>query len=106
MTAPTPYFAAWRIADVRYDFGHLDPVRFKVPSEKLRRLVTVRCRFSSHVFTRAFDSELDPANAPVIMDGRRRRVFCPDRYRLSLHLPEAVSGLRDPRVYASDQGTA
>ena len=33
------------------------------------------------------------------MDGVRRRVFCPDRHRLSLHLPDAVRELREPRIY-------
>jgi hypothetical protein len=35
---------------------------------------------------------------PVILDGLRKRVFCPDRYRLSLHLPETVLGLCDVRA--------
>lgn len=102
MNTPAPYFAPLRIGAVVYDLGHLDPVRFQVPSEKLRRAITVRCRFSNHVFTRTFDPQSDPANAPAIMDGVRRRVFCPERYGLSLHLPTAIIGLRDPRTYVRE----
>jgi len=99
VTAPPPYFAPLHVGGVAYDLSHLDPVRFQVPSEKLRRAVTVRCRFSNHVFTRAFGPGTAPPDVPVIMDGVRQRVFCPDRYQLSLCLPSAVLRLRDPRIY-------
>jgi hypothetical protein len=94
MTAPPPYFAPLVVAGRIYDLGHLDPVRFQIASDKLHRAVTVRCRFSNHVFTRTFDPQFDGADAPLIMDGVRRRVFCPERYRLSAYLPAAAIGLR------------
>ncbi len=99
MTAPAPYFPPLNIGGTVYDLGHLDPVRFQVPSEKLRRAVTIRCRFSNHVFTRTFDPRVDPAGTTIVMDGIRQRVFCPDRYRMSVHLPGAIVGLREPRIF-------
>ena len=102
MTTPAPYFAPIRIGEALYDLGHLDPVRFQVASEKLRRPVTVRCRFTNHVFTRGFDPQVDDPSTSVIMDGIRQRVFCPDRYGLSLHLPAAILGLREPRIYVRE----
>ncbi len=102
MTAAPPYFSPLIVGGVPHDLGHLDPVRFQVPSEKLRRGITVRCRFSNHVFTRAFDTEADAADTPVIMDGVRRRVFCPNRYQLSFFLPGAILGLREPRIYVRE----
>lgn len=99
MTAPPPYFAPLHIGGAAYDLSHLDPVRFQVQSEKLRRAVIIRCRFSNHVFTRTLDSGTDSPGTPVIMDGVRQRVFCPDRYQLSLRLPGAVMVLRDPYIY-------
>lgn len=102
MTAPAPYFAPLNIGGTVYDLGHLDPVRFQVPSEKLRRAVTIRCRFSNHVFTRTFDPQVDTANTPIIMDGIRQRVFCPDRYQLSVYLPGAIIDLREPRIYVRE----
>jgi len=102
VTAAPPYFAPLIVGEVPHDLGHLDPVRFQVPSEKLRRGITVRCRFSNHVFTRAFDAEADAADTLVIMDGMRRRVFCPNRYQLSFFLPGAILGLREPRIYVRE----
>ena len=102
MTAAPSYFAPLTVGGVLHDLGHLDPVRFQVPSEKLRRAVTVRCRFSNHVFTRAFNSKADAADTPVIMDGVRRRVFCPARYQLSFCLPGAIQELRAPRIYVRE----
>ena len=102
MSAPEPYFKPLRVGGTLYDLGHLDPVRFKVASEKLRRSVTVRCRFTNHVFTRAHDPATDAADAAIIMDGVRRRIFCPARHRLSLHLPDAVRELREPRIYVRE----
>lgn len=102
MTTPEPYFAPIRFGEVFYDLGHLDPVRFQVVSEKLRRPLTVRCRFTNHVFTRGFDPEVDDASTPVILDGVRQRVFCAERYGLSLHLPAAILRLREPRIYVRE----
>ncbi len=105
MTATPPYFAPLIVGGVSHDLGHLDPVRFQVSSEKLQRGITVRCRFSNHVFTRAFDTEVDAADTLVIMDGVRRRVFCPNRYQLSFFLPGAILGLREPRIYVRETKT-
>ena len=102
MTTPAPYFAPIRVGEALYDLGHLDPVRFQVASEKLRRPVTVRCRFTNHVFTRGFDPLVDNLSTPVIMDGIRQRVFCADRYGLSLYLPTAILELREPRIYVRE----
>jgi len=102
VTAAPPYFAALIVGGVPHDLGHLDPIRFQVPSEKLSRAITVRCRFSNHVFTRAFDTKVDVADTSVIMDGMRRRIFCPNRYQLSFFLPGAILGLREPRIYVRE----
>jgi hypothetical protein len=102
VTVPEPYFAPVSIGGLFYDLGHLDPVRFQVASEKLHRAVTVRCRFTNHVFTRGFDDQVDNASTPVIMDGIRQRVFCADRYKLSLYLPAVILELREPRIYVRE----
>lgn len=102
MTTLEPYFSPIRIGEALYDLGHLNPVRFQVASEKLRRQVTVRCRFTNHVFTRGFDPLVDDPSMPVIMDGVRQRVFCANRYGLSLYLPAAILELREPRIYVRE----
>lgn len=99
MSSPPPYFGPLNVGNVIHDLGHLDPIRFQVPSEKLKRDLKVRCRFSNHTFTRSFDNEPDIATSLIIMDGPRQRVFCPERYQLSLHLPEVITRLRFPQIY-------
>jgi len=42
MTAPVSYFSPLNIGGIVYDLGHLNPVRFQVASEKLRRAVTIQ----------------------------------------------------------------
>jgi hypothetical protein len=74
-----------------YDLAHLDPVTIEKPQRPIRTW----CRFTTHVFSRApSDGEV----GPFIMDeGRRPRLFCPECYALSLHLPTARGLLADPR---------
>lgn len=95
--APGPYHAPLLIGGVPHDLGHLDPVRLEVSSEKLGRLVSAWCRFTTHTFTRAYQAG-DPG-PPILDEGRRPRTFCPDRYALSHHLPTAVGLLAQPRCY-------
>jgi hypothetical protein len=71
-----------------FDLSHLRPLEFVVPSKKLRREIRVWCRFTTHCFTR---KPTAGEAGPVLLDeGRRPRMFCPDRYRLSLALPDAI----------------
>lgn len=91
-----PYHSPVTVDDVTYHLGHLDPVTFHTHSTKLCRDVITWCRFTTHSFSRSPQS----GETPHVWDeGKRPRVLCPDRYRLSLHLPRAVEKLSDPRCY-------
>lgn len=88
-----PHHPPLTIQGTTYDLAHLDPVTFATPSRKLGRDIATRCRFTTHTFSRSPEAgEL----ADLVDEGRRPRVFCPDRHRLSLHLPSAVAQLADP----------
>jgi len=80
------------------DLAHLDPFVFEANSTKVPRPLRINVRFTNHCFSDAFDPARHPADAPVILDGRRRRAFCPDRYALSLHLPNLIRGLANPNA--------
>ena len=92
-----PYHRPIISAGTHYDLAHLDPVVIETPSDKLGRGIRTWCRFTTHVFTRRPEGN-EPG--PFIRDeGRRNRLFCPDRYALSRHLPEAMNRLADPRLH-------
>lgn len=92
-----PYHKPFTVDNRHYDLAHLDPITLSVQSEKLGRLVTVWCWFTTHTFSRRC---LSSETAPDFLDeGRRPRMFCPARYGLSFHLPAVVRQLADPRRY-------
>ena len=95
-----PYHQPVIVGNVTHNLDHLDPVTFNTPSEKLRREIVTWCRFTTHVFTR------QPAAAdrgPFLVDeGRRQRVFCPDRYSLSMSLPRIMRMMQDPGCYVTE----
>jgi len=88
-----PYYRSLVIQGIAYDLAHLDPMTFQTPSRKLGRDIATWCRFTTHTFSRS--PEAGEA-ADLADEGRRSRVFCPDRHRLSFHLPGAVAQLADP----------
>lgn len=95
-----PYHLPFLIGNTSYDLSHLDPVTFETPSIKLSRAILTRCWFTTHAFT---EGASDGHEGPILLDeGRRPRVFCPERYALSHHLPEAVRLLKDPDRYVSE----
>lgn len=92
-----PYHPPFVIGNTSHDLGHLDPVTFTTPSDKLGRAIVTWCRFTTHTFT-----EKAPAGhpGPILLDeGRRLRVFSSARYALSRQLPAAVQLLADPDRY-------
>lgn len=90
------YHLPLRIHDQVHDLSHLDPFLFEANSTKVPRPVRINVRFTTHCFSEAFDPAKHPADEPAVMDGPRRRAFCPDRYALSHHLPGLIRGLANP----------
>ena len=96
------YHPPLRIHDAVYDLSHLHAFRFEAMSVKVPRPLRINVRFTNHCFSEVFDPAKHLAEEPVIMDGRRRRVFCPDRYALSLRLPGLIRALADPGAYVHE----
>jgi len=90
-----PYHYPTVIAGVLYDLAHLDPVIIETHSDKLAREIRTWCRFTTHVFSRK--PEVGETGPFITDEGRRPRLFCPERYALSLHLPAAIAHLANPR---------
>lgn len=90
------YHAPLHIHGQVYDLSHLDPFQFEANSVKVPRPLRINVRFTTHCFSEAFDPARHSADEPAIMDGQRRRAFCPDRYALSPRLPDLIRRLANP----------
>lgn len=62
--------------------------------------IKILIRYSCHCWSRGLEDGERPAGT-VFMDGKRARVFDPDRYEASLHLPELLRGLPTNRIYVT-----
>jgi len=69
-----------------------------VKSDMARKELKVHVRFTNHCFTKGYEAFGHPEGEPIIPDhSGNERTFCPIRYRLSLSLPEIISGLVNPQ---------
>lgn len=97
-TLSAAYSTPLLLRGVTYTLDHLDPFNFEVMSSKVPRPLQVNVRFTNHCYSEAFDAARHPEDEPAIMDGVRRRAFCPLRYALSPRLPGLIRGLAQPRA--------
>jgi hypothetical protein len=79
-------------------FGHLDPFFFTCLCSRIGRELKIETRFSNHVFTIGFDPEVHQKSQIVIRDSSGPRVFDPDRYEMSLQLPDLIRSLPKCKV--------
>lgn len=80
-----------------YPLNHLHPFRYTlaVNCGIEQADVEIRVAFAMHCFTRACADGDD--ESLLYRDARETRSFCPDRYVLSLHLPDIARTLADRR---------
>ena len=90
------YHPALDIRGQVYDLSHLNPFVFEASSSKVPRPLRINVRFTNHCFSEMFDPARHPHDEPFIMDGQRKRAFCPTRYALTPRLPELIRCLADP----------
>jgi hypothetical protein len=86
-----------------YSLAHLHPhrltLRFAARSDYLARDVEIRVGYSSHPFTKkCADGETPQAAYSKSYD---QRIFCLERYRLSLQLPKIIENIETRRCYAT-----
>ncbi len=79
------------------DFGFLEPILLEVQSDRFTQPLTIRCRFTNHVFSEkpypgliALEREYD------INDHGFNRQFSRERYECSRQLPAMMRGLPIP----------
>ena len=96
-------FARWpphNLNGIRHDLSHLHPFRFglEVPAagNHPARDVDVRVAFSSHCFTQKC---LDGNHHAAYSAAHDWRKFCPERYTLSLQLPDILRDLDRRKCY-------
>ncbi|KAB2514158.1 hypothetical protein F8N49_27785 [Pseudomonas sp. GXM4] len=95
----TAYFLPLTIGGQTYDFSHLEPFTFTIPSQLAKRDLNVHVTFSAHCFTEGYDEATHPEGEQIILDGAgRQRTFCAIRYRLSKVLPAVIQGLNSPQA--------
>jgi len=93
------YYESLVIEGNTYDFEHLEPFTLIVPSEKAKRDLRVRVRYTTHCFSVSHDPLIHAPGGYVFKDhGDRERLFCADRYRMSLSLPTIMKRLEHPDV--------
>ena len=97
-----PYYSPLIANGCIQDLAHLDPLTFSTPSEKLGRDIKTWCRFTTHAFSREPEANEQP---DLTDEGNRPRVFCPDRHRLSFHLPGIIRQLAAPTRYVWQTAT-
>ena len=98
-----PYFPPLTVAGARIVFDHLEPIRLEMATQARPKGIVIDVRFSNHCFSETFEGQHHGDEAVVVMDGRNRRVFSPERYALSHVLPDIIRGLPSARVYQTPE---
>lgn len=87
-----------RIAGVEIDISHLAPTQHIV-EVPLRggdiKKMPVEVAYTNHCYSRSPRAAIDEQipDGHLVMDGRKERMFCDRRYRLSLNLPKIMAEL-------------
>jgi hypothetical protein len=99
MAVQTPFFPPLELGGELFEFTHLEPFQMVVPSERARKDLQVHVRYTNHSFSRGlYDGEsVDEEDVFPDQHGKPRK-FCPDRFELSLDLPEYIADLNNPKA--------
>ncbi len=101
-------FPSIQINGKRYCFEHLNPftTTFTLPAKLNQPSQTYHCiiEFSSHCFTRSFNTRQNEtfhniSSELIYRDKKETRIFCPERYELSLRLPGILKTLNQYKCF-------
>lgn len=92
------FFPDLQIKEVSYNFQHLNPFTMVVKSEKVKKDLKIRVRFSNHCFSREYDKNEDLKEHIINPTENYPRIFCHTRYRLSFDLQELIKSLNSPKI--------
>lgn len=87
------------MGEERFDFDHLAPFSFTVPTRLRPRGATIDVRFSNHCYSESYDAAIHGPDSVLVWDRGRRRVFSLDRYIQSRRLRGIVEGFPSARIY-------
>jgi hypothetical protein len=74
-----------------------------MPTQGYPNGVTIDVVYTNHCFSEGYDADLHDDDAVEVMDGPRKRVFCPIRYGLSTALPVIIEALPTAKVYLTPE---
>lgn len=87
--------------------SHLEPFEVQCLPRDYAQPITLNVRFNDHCFTTRFDPvKHDPLDIlpALLVSKTEKRVFCPDRYNLSFHLPELIKTFGSKRIASTRDG--
>lgn len=90
---------------VLHDLSHLEPFAFDMVPQRWSKPATIAVAFNDHCFTEAFDPHRHAVRLRIAGASRHEtRGFSPERWALSLGLPEIVRTLDGRRVARTRHG--
>ena len=101
------YWPLLIISGNKTSLSHLEPFEFQCLPRDYSEPVTLSVRFNDHCFTTGFDPlKHDPLDIlPAILVAKtEKRVFCRERYKFSLFLPELIKALGCKRIASTRDG--
>lgn len=101
------YWSPLVVNGVEVSLSHLEPFVFRCAARDVLEPVELNVRFNDHCFSKTFDPAFhthDDVIRPSHAAKTERRVFCPDRYALSLHLRRIIEALGDKHVASTREG--
>lgn len=97
MSLSEAYFPPLYVDGQLYEFDHLNPFQLVVPSKLARKDLVVDIKFTNHCFSYG-DEDTDADEGVLFDQNGKRRLFCPDRYELSLELPGILEAMNSAPV--------
>ena len=97
------FFPTLLVAGAPVNFDHLEPFQFLVVTEARPGGATIDVRFSNHCFSEAYNAAVHATPIVDVWDRGQRRVFCQQRYDLSLGLRTIIEALPTSPIFLTPE---